>query len=157
MKKLFIFFACLVFFSLASANVEAEETYYGDKVWTITFNMDVDPKTVNNDNIFIKDANGQTLNNVHINLNSTTKQVYVDTLNDYSPGTYTLHISDRVKSTRGDYLKSSTTKTFTIKSYEPITILEKSNSWNETFLQSLLQQKWAWEDIEKKRGAYYFR
>ena len=75
MKKLFIFFACLVFFSLASANVEAQESYYGDKFWTITFNMNVDPKTVNKDNIFVKNASGQTVNNVHVTLNPETKQV----------------------------------------------------------------------------------
>ena len=155
MKKLWIFFACLVLFSLASANVEAQETYYGDKVWTITFNMDVDPQTVNKNNIFIKDASGQTLHNVSVYLNPTTNQVYVDTIDDYVPGTYTLHVSDQVKSTSGRYLKDSTTKTFTIKSYKPITILEKSNSWSEYFLKSLLQQKWDWEDIKDPRGAYY--
>lgn len=155
MKKLWIFFACLVFFSLASANAEAQETYYGDKVWTITFNMDVDSSTVNTDNIFIKDASGQTLHNVGVSLNPTTNQVYVDALDDYVPGQYTLHISNQVKSTSGNYLKTPTAKTFTIKSYEPITILKKSNSWDEYFLQSLLEQKWGWEYIEKVRGAYY--
>lgn len=161
MKKLWIFFACLVFFSLASANAEAQESYYGDKVWTITFNMDVDPNTVNNTNIFIKDASGQTLNNVQVTLNPTTNQVYVDALNDYSPGTYTLHISDQVKSTSGNYLKTPTTKTFTIKSYEPITILKESqlNDAQKELLQNLKMhwwsQEWDWENRKNSRGAYY--
>ena len=165
MKKLLLFLVYLVFFTLTSANADAEETYYGDKVWTISFNMEVDRNTINEDNIFIKNASGQTLKNIELTLDTTNTQVYVDALDDYLPGQYTLHISDQVKSARGDYLKTSTTKTFTIESYGPITILEKSqlndaqlkllDNWEVYFQEEHMNwNNWA-EALKNSRGAYY--
>ena len=99
--------------------------YYTNQALTIDFDMELDPETVNKDNLFIKDASGQTLENVQLALDKRNTTVYVRALENYLPGKYTLHISDQVKSKRGSHLITPITKSFTIKSYGPITILEE--------------------------------
>ncbi len=115
--------------------------------------MELDPTTVNKDNLFIKNVSGQTVENVQLTLDQTNTTVYVDALDNYLPGKYTLHISDQVKSKHGNHLKTPIIENFIMDSYGPITIIEQSQLNNA---QKELVRKWRvimnstnWKDAKK--------
>ena len=159
MKNYIIFLVGLLCFACIPANAQAsaDESYYADKVWTITFSTEVDPKTINEDTIYVTDASGQRVNNVKPLADYTKKRVTVDALDDYTPGDYTLHITNGVKNSRGEDLKQTMSKAFTIIESGPIFIIQQANYTDK---QQQLRQNWEIYlsekvDWQSTKGAYY--
>ena len=86
-----------------------------NKDWSIKFNDLIDPKSINKENVFIKNENGEVLEN--ITLTNKDNIVTVEApLEDYVKGeTYFLYVSDKVKSKEGHSLKQPIVMKFTIK------------------------------------------
>jgi Transglutaminase-like enzymes, putative cysteine proteases len=73
-----------------------------DKLWTVKFSQEIDPVSVNDNNIKVQDESG---NSLKINLNCSGSVVTIKSVNDYIPGkTYTILINN-IKSTKGYTLK----------------------------------------------------
>lgn len=159
MKNYIFFLVGLLCFACIPANAEAsaDESYYADKVWTITFSAEVDPETIHTDTIYVTDAFGQRVHNVKLLVDYTKNRVTVDALDDYTPGAYTLHITDGVKNSGGKVLKQAMTKAFTIVENGPVLLI---NEADYTKQQQQLRQNWESyisenEDWKTTKGAYY--
>lgn len=140
MKKLLLLFACIASLAFVSNEAQAAETYSADKVWTVTFTSELNPDSITNETIYIKDENGMKLNNIQLTLDGTKKRLTIDALADYKPGQYTLYITDKVKSKRGKYLKQTTTKVFTIAQAAPLSFI---NMKELTDNEKQLVENWA--------------
>lgn len=91
-----------------------------NKVWTIRFNNDLDKTTINSNNVYVTDENGQTIP-VDVALSADLKGVTVSLKNGgkYEKGkSYYLIITEKVKKTSGKPLGSPARMKFTIKSEE---------------------------------------
>ena len=92
---------------------EPKESVPVDKVWTIKFNQELDKRFING-NFFIKDTNG---NFVSVNtILKDNKTITVKPLTQYLKGeTYTLYITEDVRSKNNIPLKESVVMKFTIE------------------------------------------
>ncbi|AEG13901.1 transglutaminase domain-containing protein [Desulfofundulus kuznetsovii DSM 6115] len=86
-----------------------------NKVWTIKFNMPVDPGTITIQNISVKDASGNVVN-VTVEMGNDGRSVIVKPPPaGYTPGqVYTLYIGRGIKSTSGLNLKNAVKMQFII-------------------------------------------
>lgn len=108
---------------------KAEASYFEmedvpiDKVFKIKFNHEVDPSTVNNSNIHIFGGHDpKFLDSIHFSLSENKKEILVDNMEDYTPGSsYILSISRNVSSTGGNKLKEIVTMYFTVTTDVPVT------------------------------------
>lgn len=159
MKNYIIFLVGLLCFACIPANAQAsaDESYYADKVWTITFSTEVDPKTINEDTIYVTDASGQRVNNVKPLADYTKKRVTVDALDDYTSGDYTLHITNGVKNSRGEDLKQVMSKAFTIVENGPIHLIKQADytEKQQQLRQNLENYLIGNVDWPTTKGAYY--
>ncbi|MEN6351230.1 MAG: hypothetical protein ABFD08_17780 [Syntrophomonas sp.] len=90
-------------------------------VWNIKFNTEVDPFTVNESNIYVKDDNGVTMGNVSFTVidNGKTVQVWPPG-GEYEAGaSYYLYIGSGLKSKSGQNLGSDICMGFSIESDDP--------------------------------------
>lgn len=71
-----------------------------NKTFTVNFNTGLELSTVNNENIFVTDKEGNHLKNI-VALTSDKKRVVVVPESPYSEGEYTLYVTDNVKSDKG--------------------------------------------------------
>lgn len=78
----------------------------GNFIWRVKFNIPLDPKTVNNNNLYVMTSNDIPLP-TRIRYNNETNEIEVEPSEAYSTEEeYVLHISTRVRSAGGNYLKS---------------------------------------------------
>ena len=77
----------------------------GNFVWRVKFNIPLDPKTVNNDTMFVTNSQNQKLRS-YINYNMELGQIEIEGIEAYATSEqYTLHITTAVKSRGGQSLK----------------------------------------------------
>ncbi len=77
----------------------------GNFVWRVKFNIPLDPKTVNNDTMFVTNSQNQKLRS-YIKYNMEQGQIEIEGIEAYATSEqYTLHITTRVKSKGGQSLK----------------------------------------------------
>ena len=77
----------------------------GNFVWRVKFNIPLDPKTVNNDTMFVTNSQNQKLRS-YINYNMELGQIEIEGIEAYATcEQYTLHITTAVKSRGGQSLK----------------------------------------------------
>jgi len=78
----------------------------------ITFNIDVDPLSINSNIIYVKNALGYVVTTrINQMQNNVLTVIHVD---DYDPGEYTLYIEKGLRSTTGKYLKNAIKMDFTV-------------------------------------------
>ncbi len=78
----------------------------GKFVWKVKFNIPLDPRTVNNNNLYVMDSS-QVVLPTNIRYNNETNEIEVEPTQSYSSEEeYVLHISTRVKSAGGNKLKN---------------------------------------------------
>lgn len=103
--------------SFADENYEVVEKKIANdiyKVWTVTFNEPLDPKTINNSTVFVKNAFNRAVE-VSVNLSADGKSVSVTPSQMYVPGLdYELHITN-VVSTQNEVLSPSVKMPFVIE------------------------------------------
>ncbi|MFF2753479.1 Ig-like domain-containing protein [Psychrobacillus sp. NPDC058041] len=94
----------------ASLNVKPNKT------WTITFNKEVDPASIDSNSIFVLDQFGEKKNG-EVTLSADRKRVLVSPpLEGYTNSeTYTLHITNNIKDKDGNPISTYNTKKFTIE------------------------------------------
>jgi hypothetical protein len=77
----------------------------GKFVWRVKFTAPLNPATVNNNNLYVTDSNGNLLNTI-IRYDAEKKIIEVEPAGVYTPlETYTLNITKRVESQGGQKLK----------------------------------------------------
>lgn len=87
--------------------------YAPNKAWTILLSQEVNPTTVNKDNIYVTDAAGTKIP-VTFETNGSKVIVKAPTAG-YAKGNYTLHVEASLQSQGGQSLTKATTKAFQIK------------------------------------------
>ena len=90
-------------------------TYEQNKTWALTFNQPIDPLSLNENTLYVLNEAGERIKDV--TLSAEGKQAFVHAPeNGYTSGeTYTIVITNEIKSTKGSDVTSGQTKTFTIK------------------------------------------
>ena len=78
----------------------------GKFIWRAKFTAPLDPSSVNNTNLYVTDASDVPLK-TSIRYNSQTNEIEIEPLEAYAKdASYILHITKRVRSVQGQYLKS---------------------------------------------------
>ena len=78
----------------------------GKFVWKVKFNIPLDPRTVNNNNLYVMTTNNIPLP-TNIRYNSETNEIEVEPTDAYSSEEeYVLNLTTRVRSAGGNYLKN---------------------------------------------------
>jgi subtilisin family serine protease len=108
-------------------NYQIWETKYdvsNFKTWTIKFSKLIDTNTVNNNNVYILDSNGNKLDQ-YISI-SNNKIVINPPINYYNfDSTYTLYIEDNIQSTDGQLLTQAVKMNFITEEWGITNITEK--------------------------------
>lgn len=77
----------------------------GNFVWRVKFNIPLDPKTVNNNTMYVTNSQNQKMRS-YINYNMELGQIEIEGTEAYATSEqYTLHITTQVKSKGGQSLK----------------------------------------------------
>ncbi|BBF44662.1 putative cell wall hydrolase [Lachnospiraceae bacterium KM106-2] len=84
----------------------------GKFVWRVKFNTALNPKSVNNNNVYVTTANQAPLN-TNVSYNSQRQLIEIEPLEPYSENeSYILHVTTRVQSKGGKYLKKEVSLQF---------------------------------------------
>ena len=99
----------------ANESMQFRENISLDKVWTITFNNQLDYRTVTNETIFIRTEDGETINTIQVYVNPmNSKQVLVSNSNPYTYSTgYYLYITRGIQDINGNTISNPITLKFT--------------------------------------------
>ena len=90
-------------------------TYATDKTWTLTFSQPVDPSSLNENTIYVLNAAGERVKDVKFSTDGKKAFVHAPENGYISGETYTLVMTDAIKSSTGHTLTSGQTRTFKIK------------------------------------------
>lgn len=111
--------------SVYAAEVEAwdqwqmKNTTNPMKEWTVKFNLEIDDKTVNGDNIYVTDDDEMLVTGIVPILENDKRTVKVTLKEQYKAGeTYNLYITSRVKSIKGESLKRGIKMPFNIETID---------------------------------------
>ncbi|MCB2354923.1 N-acetylmuramoyl-L-alanine amidase [Clostridium estertheticum] len=128
MKKIFKTFVimilalivCIPMQTIAKAstvtNMDSKKDVVVSKPWTVSFNKVLSTTTVNTTNIKVLSQDGNYID-IKISLENNNKNVVVQPVKDYEYNkTYTLIVTDQVKSSDGKFLPSEVRMNFTTKS-----------------------------------------
>lgn len=86
----------------------------GKFVWRVKFSAPLDPATINNMNLFVTNDSNVPLKTA-IHYNSETHEIEIEPLEAYAKdSSYILHISKRVRSVGGQYLKNDISLQFKV-------------------------------------------
>ena len=86
----------------------------GKFVWRVKFSAPLDPATINNMNLYVTNTANVPLKTA-IHYNSETHEIEIEPLEAYAKdSSYILHISKRVRSVGGQYLKSDISLQFKV-------------------------------------------
>jgi len=86
----------------------------GKFVWRVKFSAPLDPATINNMNLFVTNDSNVPLKTA-IHYNSETHEIEIEPLEAYAKdSSYILHISKRVRSVGGQYLKNDISLRFKV-------------------------------------------
>lgn len=88
-------------------------TVAGNKEWTITLSEDVNPATVNEQTVSVKNRSGKAIEIVFKKGKGNT--IIVAPKNNYAAGTYTLELTEQVRSVNGRKLNPPIRHEFTVK------------------------------------------
>ncbi|MFF5993933.1 Ig-like domain-containing protein [Lysinibacillus sp. KU-BSD001] len=102
-------------YTLTMIHPSTLQAYEKNKTWTITFSQPVDPRSLNENTVYVVNAAGERVNG--LTFSSEGKKVFVHAPDQgYTSGEmYTLVITDAIKSTNGRTVTSGKTITFTVK------------------------------------------
>ncbi|MBU3214865.1 N-acetylmuramoyl-L-alanine amidase [Clostridium estertheticum] len=128
MKKIFKTFVimilalivCIPMQTIAKAstvtNMDSKKDVVVSKPWTVSFNKVLSTTTVNTTNIKVLSQDGNYID-IKVSLGNSNKNVVVQPVKDYEYNkTYTLIVTDQVKSSDGKFLPSEVRMNFTTKS-----------------------------------------
>ncbi|KZL93810.1 Ig-like domain-containing protein [Clostridium magnum] len=102
-----------------------------NKVWSITFTQPVDKSSLNNFSIYIKD-NKFNIIDTSFQLSEDYKTLNILPASNYSPGhSYSLYVTNRVKSTSNYSLAKPTCMTFTIN----VDAIKVNDSYNNQSIE----------------------
>lgn len=93
--------------------IVSSKAFSPDKQFTIDFNNSINAKSITNDSIYVEDSNGNRVN-VSLSYNNDKNQVIVTPIDSYTPGTYTMYITQNVSSSKNKPLMQAVKYIFTI-------------------------------------------
>nr|WP_026680627.1 beta-propeller domain-containing protein [Priestia megaterium] len=108
-----------IFYSLTTNKVTANipnATSYATaaKIWTIHFNKEMDPNSITQESVTIRNENNEPLS-ISFDWEESNTILKINAENGYQQDhTYQINISNRVKTAKGDYLSDALTHTFTV-------------------------------------------
>ena len=86
----------------------------GKFVWKVVFNIELNPATVNNENLQVYDSQNNPVD-TRISYNASANTIEIEPKEAYSSNEiYTLHVGTRVESKGGQRLKNEITIEFTV-------------------------------------------
>lgn len=86
----------------------------GKFVWKVVFNIELNPATVNNQNLQVYDSSNKPVD-TKISYNSSNNTIEIEPKEAYSTGeVYTLHVGTRVESKGGQNLKNEISIEFAV-------------------------------------------
>ena len=86
----------------------------GKFIWKVIFNIELNPATVNNQNLQVYNSDNKPID-TKISSNSSTKTIEIEPKEPYSSNeVYTLHVGNRVESKGGQRLKNEITIEFAV-------------------------------------------
>ncbi len=86
----------------------------GKFVWKVIFNIELNPATVNNQNLQVYNSQNKPID-TKISYNSASNTIEIEPKEAYSTNeTYTLHVGNRVESKGGQRLKNEITIEFAV-------------------------------------------
>ncbi len=86
----------------------------GKFVWKVIFNIELNPATVNNQNLQVYNSQNQPVD-TKISYNSSTNTIEIEPKEAYASNeVYTLHVGNRVESKGGQRLKNEITIEFAV-------------------------------------------
>ena len=86
----------------------------GKFVWKVIFNIELNPATLNNQNLQVYNSQNQPVD-TKISYNSSTNTIEIEPKEAYSSNeVYTLHVGNRVESKGGQRLKNEITIEFAV-------------------------------------------
>lgn len=93
--------------------IETEQRYEANKMWTVTLSKPIDPNSINPNNIYVVDASHKR---IETSITYENNQLFIaPPANGYESGqTYKLYVN-QLSSTDGDALEEAKSKTFTIR------------------------------------------
>lgn len=95
--------------------LETKKDISVNKTWAITFTKELDPTTVNGENVVVSDGQGNVVA-VDISYNTEKKQIVIECKEGFKSGTtYYLNLSTNLKSVQGNNLSEPIEMGFTIK------------------------------------------
>jgi hypothetical protein len=93
---------------------QAQKSSDAAKEWSVKFNMVLDPATVNDDTVYVKDENG-VRHSVRLSLSKDQTVIKIKPTKPYSPNRiYNVYITDDVAASTGKYLNQPVIIPFTI-------------------------------------------
>ena len=90
-------------------------TYAKDKTWTLTFNQPIDPRSLNDNTIYVLNVAGERVKGVKFSAEGKKVFVHAPEKGYISGEVYTLVMTNAIKSATGRTVTSGQTKTFKIK------------------------------------------
>lgn len=148
MKKYLVILIVALFSLLASYNVKAasftdNQVVDQNKKWTINFNEEVELNDYVRENIYVKDSNGNIVN-TNLEMGQDNKSIIVDCPNGgYDVGkSYTLNITDKMKSKSENFIKTSISMNFNIE--------DNIVSFKDKNLEKVVR-----ETLQKESGTIY--
>ncbi|MBO8155888.1 MAG: trypsin-like peptidase domain-containing protein [Bacillaceae bacterium] len=128
-NKVLVFCAIFFVFIPSFQETEAEQLPGNSEVsltkhWTVEFNTRMDPETINEETVYIRDTSGKKMSGLQFILSEDEKELKVYTSDVFRPDTrYVLHITKGVKSIEGIPLQENITFPFQTEDLqeEPLT------------------------------------
>lgn len=110
-----------------------------DKVWTVTFNRELDPSSINNYSAYVVDNTGTRKTDCEVTLGPDNKSINIDSgwVGYHCYTNYTLHVSTAIKSIKEECLKQPIDMRFTTGSNDDYTRLHIGTVEKETINDDL--------------------
>lgn len=116
---------------------QAQKSSDAAKEWSVKFNTALDPATVNDDTVYVKDENG-VRHSVRLSLSKDQTVIKIKPTKPYSPSRrYNIYITDGVAASTGKYLNQPIMIPFTISNTSTGKTIVSVNSKYSTFITAV--------------------
>ncbi|MFE8694776.1 beta-propeller domain-containing protein [Cytobacillus sp. FJAT-53684] len=108
-----------------------------NKLWRIHFSEKLDPATINKNTVYVMNKQGEK-QEVAVSLSEDQKTILIEPLEDgYTINSYTLQLSNEIKSRIGRKMAANMTQSFTVK--ETLPVAESKSKLNKHLLKRMTE------------------
>jgi len=157
------------FLSLQTKQVYAEKLVPKDKDWTITFNTVINPMSISEETIYVKDEEGNKVDEIELDMDKVfntdgsvnfTKwysTVEVENKENYKAGEYTLVITDSVRNLFFQKLKEKVSFDFTVEADNEEQNTDESEEYDTSIYENDSVTHLSTNRFDYKDGKFYFK